>query len=237
MQLYYIRHGQSQNNLLYEKTGSSNGRSHDPQLTEAGVKQADLLADFIYQRKNDYQGRNERNEHGFGITHIYCSLMERAVLTASPLARVLGLPLTAWVDIHETGGIFLDNENKEQIGLPGKTRKELLDLNPDLILPDSLNGTGWWNRAFEGSEERDVRARRVVADLCAKHGQTNDRVVFVSHGGFYHHFFAALMGIPYADRFFFHLNNTGISRFNFENGGVELVYHNRTEHLPVELLT
>ncbi|HLV36213.1 MAG TPA: histidine phosphatase family protein, partial [Spirillospora sp.] len=40
MEVYLIRHGQSVNNAL----GSPAGRSHDPELTEIGFRQAEILA-------------------------------------------------------------------------------------------------------------------------------------------------------------------------------------------------
>jgi hypothetical protein len=36
MHLFFIRHGQSANNHLWEQTGSNRGRSEDPELTETG---------------------------------------------------------------------------------------------------------------------------------------------------------------------------------------------------------
>jgi hypothetical protein len=37
--------------------------------------------------------------------------------------------------------------------------------------------------------------------------------------------------------FWFGINNTGITRLNFKEEGVELMYANRLEHLPAELIT
>ena len=34
------------------------------------------------------------------------------------------------------------------------------------------------------------------------------------------------------DGFWFNINNTGITRFNFEEEGIGLAYANRLEHLP-----
>ena len=36
MRLYFIRHGQSENNALYTATGSDRERVDDPKLTEIG---------------------------------------------------------------------------------------------------------------------------------------------------------------------------------------------------------
>ena len=58
---------------------------------------------------------NEQNQYGFGFTHIYTSLMERAATTAAPIARALGtVPFSAWTEIHEEGGIYA-REAEEQI--------------------------------------------------------------------------------------------------------------------------
>ena len=56
MQFYFIRHGQSENNALWERTGSSEGRSEDPELTALGHRQAKRLAQFLRQVRTP-QGR------------------------------------------------------------------------------------------------------------------------------------------------------------------------------------
>ncbi|NJK45922.1 MAG: histidine phosphatase family protein [Pleurocapsa sp. SU_196_0] len=47
MRLYFIRHAQSSNNALWDSTGSENGRSDDPELSDVGVMQARALGDFL----------------------------------------------------------------------------------------------------------------------------------------------------------------------------------------------
>ncbi|HBG59948.1 MAG TPA: histidine phosphatase family protein, partial [Anaerolineaceae bacterium] len=49
MQLYYIRHAQSENNAILERNGykSEEGRHADPQITTMGFEQAKLLAEFL----------------------------------------------------------------------------------------------------------------------------------------------------------------------------------------------
>ncbi|HEX9029798.1 MAG TPA: histidine phosphatase family protein, partial [Anaerolineales bacterium] len=105
MQFYFIRHAQSANNLLYDSTGSSKGRSHDPALSDTGVYQAVLLAQFLRQGNPDGGSFLAGDEpSGFQLTHLYSSLMVRAVSTGVQAARALGLPLVAWYDLHEEGG-------------------------------------------------------------------------------------------------------------------------------------
>ena len=90
MQLYFIRHGQSINNA---NTSNNNYKEHsDPYLTEIGKQQAQILAQFLKERQSisDTDSWNSQNQFGFGFTHIYCSLMERAAETASYTAHALG---------------------------------------------------------------------------------------------------------------------------------------------------
>jgi len=92
MQLYFIRHGQSANNALYDRTGSWSGRSHDPELTDIGKRQAEYLARFLRQANPgaSTNGWDPHNVSGFDITHLYTSLMMRAVQTGSIVAEALG---------------------------------------------------------------------------------------------------------------------------------------------------
>ena len=113
MRLFYIRHGQSENNALWSETGTDSGRNEDPKLTETGHEQARLLAAFILVKDNQARtdGKNgEPKRDFFCFTHLYTSLMVRSVGTATYLSRALGLPLVGWPEIHECGGIYLDGE-------------------------------------------------------------------------------------------------------------------------------
>ena len=113
---------------------------------------------------------NNQNQFGFGFTHIYTSLMERAANTAVPTARALGIPLTAWVDIHEEGGIYAREKDERFQGLSGKPRSYFEQNHPELKLPDGYDESGWWNRPFESEEDRQPRADKVLAELLARHG-------------------------------------------------------------------
>jgi 2,3-bisphosphoglycerate-dependent phosphoglycerate mutase len=245
MQLYIIRHAQSENNLLWQRTGSSNGRIPDPSLTDLGHQQARHVAQFLAQPANDEPAPERDNRDGFGLTHLYCSLMERAVLTGSYIAKSTSLPLVGLMDIHEWGGIYhIDEESREHIGLPGLNRNGFTERFPDLILPESLNHEGWWNREPEPVAERPLRARRFWKFLLKNHGQTQDRVAIVSHGGFTQTLLGTLLnrddlditlGLP--SRLWFVTNNVSISRFDFESDHVRIGYLNRIDFLPDELIT
>lgn len=238
MQLYFIRHAQSANNKLYEETGKWDGRDTDPELTILGHQQARQLAEHVARANGTTPGRDFANRCKFGFTHLYSSLMVRALATASYVSDALSLPLVVWEDWHETGGIFvIDDETGERIGQAGKTRSELAARFPRAQLPETLGESGWWNRSHEPVDLQVRRARRVIYDLIERHGGTDDRVAVVSHGGFYNFVLAELLGIQADNGFWFGINNTGITRVNFETEGIGLAYANRLEHLPTELIT
>ena len=240
MQLYFIRHGQSENNALWLNTGSHIGRNEDPGLTKVGHQQAEFLAQFLSYADPNITGddRGIQNVAGFSITHLYSSLMLRAVATGTIIARALDLPLVAWEDVHEWGGIYLhDEETDERIGLPGRNRPCFEQHFPDLVLPDSLGEAGWWNRPFEEPELRLPRAKRVLHDLLERHGHTDDRVTVVSHGGFYNYLLAAILNMPGREGYRFAINNAAISRIDFHDENIWLNYLNRVDFLPKELIT
>jgi 2,3-bisphosphoglycerate-dependent phosphoglycerate mutase len=247
MQLYFIRHGQSANNAGWGDPGYK--ESPDPELTEIGVQQAKILAEFLEKnqpitRSDDW---NIQNQHGFGITRIYASLMERAVHTASYAAdRLSQIPFEAW-DIHESGGIFGRDGDKKLIGLPGNPRSFFEQNFPVFKLPEALDESGWWReRPFETEEECQVRAERIWADLLSHHGdkdgQPQERIAFVSHGGFFVHLMSVILNMPWRGasnglKSWFLLNNCSISRIDVKDEHVTICYLNRTNHLPGHLIT
>ncbi len=236
MQLYFIRHGQSENNELWARTGSSEGRSEDAELTALGRRQAELLARFL-NRPGKADDSDPQNINGFGITHLYCSLMVRAVETGTIIARELGLPLIAWRDLHEVGGIYLvDGESGQRVGRPGKDRSFFERHYPHLVLPEGIE-SGWWNRPFETKEEAPARAGRVWGELLERHGNTSDRVALVSHGGFYNYLLAAIIGLADRSGLWFSLNNAAITRVDLVEGRVGIVYANRVDFLPPDMIT
>lgn len=262
MQLYYIRHAQSTNNALYDSTSEYSARSADPGLTPLGFRQAEALASFLETRNGGRapDGGDVQNTLGFGLTHLYTSLMLRAVATAACVAEALRLPLHAWTDLHEGGGIYLDDpETGETYGLPGAPRSFFEAHYPQLRLPEALDETGWWNRPFETRLERRARARRVLAELLRRHGDQPDRVALISHGGFYNHIMAALLNLQDGlapipaqaaqelnaenvllgaqTAAWFSMNNVAITRIDFTGDEVKIMYLNRVDFLPRELIS
>lgn len=233
MHLFFIRHAQSFNNALWDRTGNSIGRSEDPELSALGQEQAKMLADHFPAILQDTRWPDMNKDGGDDSVYIYTSLMIRAIHTGMETARAVGKNLQVWPDIHEGGGIFVeDPETGERTGQPGKERR-FFEINfPELVLPSSLGPAGWWNRPHETVEECEVRARRVIDELVSRHGGSDDRVLIFSHGGFYNFFLRVLFQVPCEANIWFALNNCGITRIDFDEKETRLVYANRVDFLP-----
>lgn len=240
MRFYFIRHAQSVNNLLWDNSGSSKGRSEDPVLTPLGFLQAERLANFIKQAGDggSAEERDPYNHNGFGFTHLYCSPMVRAVETGLAVSRAIGLPLTVWKDLHEGGGIYMDDEETgTPVGLHGNPRSFFETTFPELKLTDEIAADGWWNRPFEEREERMMRARKFLADLRLRHGESDDRVAVFSHGAFFNYFLAAVFNHTKQDGLWFLMNNTAITRIDFMPEFTDVMYMNRCDFLPQEMIS
>ena len=242
MQFYFIRHAQSTNNHLWDQTQSWAGRAEDPELTEMGWQQARALAAFIGgdQKRAVSFAQASQNVDGFHLTHIYASLMIRAITTGSLVARACNLRLVALEELHESGGIYAEDElTGERLARPGQNRPYYLENFPDCDLPECVTDEGWWNRPWESPEQRAPRARRVWQDLLARHGGREDRVAVVSHGAFYNHLLAAILELPEPEgtNRWFDMNNCGITRIDAAADHLSVRYMNRLDYLPPDLIS
>ncbi len=247
MELYFIRHGQSINNANWDKPEYV--EHSDPFLTNKGLEQAEYLAKYLKEKQHITKDKawNIQNQYGFGFTHIYTSLMERAVATAAPTARALEIvQFTAWTEIHEEGGIYAREKENRFNGLSGRPRSFIEQNFPELKLPDHYDEAGWWNRPFEAEEERQSRADKVFAELLTRHGdkegQPAQRIAFVSHGGFFVRLISSMLKLSWRQaahdmKSWFLLNNCSISRFDIHKDEITICYLNRTDHLPAHLIT
>ncbi|MGD8420949.1 MAG: phosphoglycerate mutase family protein, partial [Gammaproteobacteria bacterium] len=87
--LYLIRHAQSTNNETWDGTPSHPGRESDPEITEVGHRQAQTLARHLAHPEAEPRqipfASVEQTD--YRLTHVYCSLMTRSVLTAGYVAE------------------------------------------------------------------------------------------------------------------------------------------------------
>ncbi|MEM7335142.1 MAG: histidine phosphatase family protein [Chloroflexota bacterium] len=247
MELYIIRHAQSQNNEIWARTGAEVGRFPDPELTEVGLRQADCVGQRFAEENTAVTHAQPmmHNRHGYPLTHLYASLQTRAVQTGTAISKAIGLPLVAWEDIHEWGGIYeIDEATKVHTGLPGPNRAYFEARFPDFVLPDYLGDEGWWSRPHEERDVTVTRVRRFLGDLIDRHGDTEDRVGLVTHGGFsavllsmLNNSFTENNELDQEKQVWFTHHNTAVSRINFGKDHYQFVYLNSVTHLPNELIT
>jgi len=246
MKLYLIRHAQSANNVLWDGDDNTRGRVPDPEITQEGHLQAQLLgAHFAHPQAEPRQHPfNSVPQTHYGLTHVYCSLMTRSVLTAEYIANACNLKLQALPDIFEKNGVYEYDEHGQMQGLPGADREYFEQRFPGLRLPDDLNSPGWWNRPAEDDEGFLLRMRRVVDSYRQDQAQNDDCIAMVAHSDFIDQFINELMGVErhmhnyesdWVANWSFH--NTSVSRVDFINGSHTVVYLNRIDHLPPELVT
>lgn len=80
--LIFVRHGQSLGNLNHLFLGHT-----DMDLSELGYRQAEIACQYIFDH--------------YEVAHVYASDLLRAYHTVEPLAKKLGLPLTARKELRE----------------------------------------------------------------------------------------------------------------------------------------
>ncbi len=244
--LYLIRHAQSANNAIWDGNDHGDGRHPDPEITEIGHRQAQTLAEHLAHPHSEPRQHPfiPSDNVDFGLTHLYCSLMTRSILTAQYIAEACGLDLHALPDIFEKHGIYEVGADGELNGLPGPGRDYFEQRFPRLNLPEDLSEEGWWNRPAEDENSFVERMRDVVADCRQRLAGSDETVALVAHGDFLDQFVNELMSVErhshnydnhWVANWTFH--NTSISRIDFVDGAHNVVYTNRIDHLPNELVT
>lgn len=223
MELYLIRHGQSTNNE------AKLARVADPPLTDIGVKQARWV------------GESLKDE---GITRLYCSPMLRTLQTTQMITDSIDLPPHVFVGLHEWGAISEAREDGTVVQLPGLNRLGMREICPNVVLPDDVTDQGWWfHEGFaRGIEDMCQLSHEnglaFIAHLEEHHGNTDERVAAVSHGGSGGSLMSAFFGLPPDPGYSrFTQNNTGVSKMLFTSEQRQLQYLNRINHLPPEAVT
>ena len=231
MRLYLIRHAQSYNNALPDQRQ----RVAEPPLTALGEQQAEHLARYLASTA-------EFQDEPYTFSQVYCSPMLRTLQTAQPLAAALNLLPQVWVDLHEAGGIFLEDEEGQATGFPGLRRSEIVARFPGFAPGEQVSEEGWWDPARGRETYGDFLARALRVWMSLRERiDAPERILLVAHGGFIDALMKAILNqLPTAPRSLFYIhNNTGVTRFDFQEGleRVQLLYSNRLEHLPPSLRT
>lgn len=151
-----LRHGQSEFNLHFTATRRDPGIK-DPKLTDLGHAQAEAAAEALAHE---------------GIERIIASPYTRALQTAAPVAKRLGLPVTVTPLVGERYAFVCD------IGSPAT---ELRFAWPDLDLAHIEEV--WWPPIEEPAEQVIARAALFRGEMAAL-GDAWRRALVVSHWGF-----------------------------------------------------
>jgi len=153
--MIFLRHGQSEFNLHFTATRRDPGII-DPKLTPLGHEQAARAAQTLAVRD---------------IRRIIVSPYTRALETATPVARALGLPLTVTPTVRERYAFSCD------IGSPiSHLRANWPEVGFHAI--EEI----WWPAIEEPAEQVEARARLFRAEMAALDDWAHTLVV--SHWGF-----------------------------------------------------
>jgi 2,3-bisphosphoglycerate-dependent phosphoglycerate mutase len=243
--LYLIRHAQSANNAIWDGSRNQAGRASDPEITALGHRQAEILAEHLAHPQAEPRQRPFASDPPrYALTQVYCSLMTRSILTAEYIARACGLELQAQPDTFEKHGIYEIDAAGNLQGLPGPGRNYFSDRFARLQLPAEFNDAGWWNRPAEDEASFLLRMKHVVARLRQQLQGSDDCIALVAHGDFIDQFVNELMGVVrYQPNYDNHwvanwtFHNTSITRIDVVRGSHNVVYLNRIDHLPNDLVT
>ena len=163
MELYLIRHAQSQNNVKPEEH-----RVEDPPLTELGCEQANYLAKWIPTLR---------------LTKLIVSPFLRTLQTAEPIWKSTNLMPHVQTDLHELGGCYRGHTPKNFTGRPGMNRAEIEQQFPAFCVSAEIDGEGWWrSKPYETRELARQRAKILLKRTRDEYAQTDQRVAYVMHG-------------------------------------------------------
>ena len=245
LKLYLIRHAESENNAVLARNGAPEERVPDPELTDIGHRQAELLGEHLAHPEAEPRQLPgwDSDRRGYELTHLYCSLMTRSILTAQYIAGACGLNVTAHEDIYEYGGLF-EHPGNGKTKFEGPGRDYFESRFPALDLPDTLGTSGWYGRPRESETEFLARTRRAVQDILETHGASNDVVALVVHGDFIDQFINELLGFARREQNYaghwvsnWAMHNTSVTRIDLHAETRTVVYTNRIDHLPSKLVT
>jgi len=248
MQLYLVRHAQSNNNANVD---ARTEREPDPALTDLGTRQASALADYLTSalepdqlsdtlawRYGTFDGLRYR------IDRVVTSPMWRALQTAQPLREKLAVPVKVWPELCEIGGLYHFRGGRAH-GLPGLTRVQMRQQFPAYDLPTRITQHGWWRGDRETIHAARTRALSVAGEVRERFAAdwAEERVLLIAHAGFLNILLQAFLGTlttdpEVDDGFIAYFYNTSITRLDLSDDGyTSLRYVNRLPHLPDEMVS
>ena len=205
LEIILVRHGQTE----WNATEKFRGRL-DILLNETGMKQAELLGNYLVEEKIDI---------------VYSSPLKRAVDTAKVIADRQNLEVNAIENINEIN--FGDWQ--------GVSREEVKTSYPELYrdwrdTPEQVRMPGG-----ESLEEVRARAMPFIEDAIMRCGE--GKLVFVSHRVVVKVIICALLGLDNSHFWNFRIDTGGLTRFVLSDGRLVLTRHNDTSYLLSSAVT
>lgn len=222
MQLYLIRHAESENNArpAYQ-------RVEDPAITARGHLQADHLAGWTKTLK---------------IDALIASPFRRTLQTTRPIVEAMPLRLHVWHDIYERGGCFRGHLPGKEEGAVGLGRGDIVRLASarpdDCVLDETILDSGWWGgKPKESQAEAVARALAVTRRFAETFGNNGQTVVVVTHADFKRLLLGTMLPGHVDPEALGPMRNTGITKVNFDGASWKLDWFNSVSHLPAGLIT
>lgn len=221
VQLYLIRHAESENNA---KPGYQ--RTEDPNITAIGRLQAQHLADWVKTLKFDV---------------LITSPVRRALQTTRFIVDATKQHVHVWDSVFEQGGIYPGFGPEATKGGAGLSRSDVVkyacDDHERCTLDESIVESGWWGgRNRETAEEMVQRAESVIARIVQEFGDSKQVVLAVIHADFKRELLGQLIGWQSSGEFG-NLANTGITKLVYRQTHWQLDWFNAVSHLPAKLIT
>jgi 2,3-bisphosphoglycerate-dependent phosphoglycerate mutase len=218
MQLYLIRHAESENNARPVYL-----RVEDPSITTIGRMQAQHLAQWTKTLKIDV---------------LITSPFLRTLQTTQAVIETTQMPVSVWHNVFERGGCYRGFGDEATEGGPGLGGSKIREMLPGAIIDESILDTGWWvGRQRETHAESVLRSATVIQRLVATYGNSGKHVVAIIHADFKRQLLLHMLeGIADASSFG-PLRNTGITKVDFDGNRWRLDWLNSVSHLPASLIT
>lgn len=182
MELILVRHGQSEGNI-------STTDMPDPPLTALGRQQALSVSRAVAALQPDV---------------LAASPLHRALQTATPAARQLGLPIEVWKEACEV------RTGPHYVGPPFET---MCVSFPEAVFGDDMEADGWQYKSDLDLNEARRRADRLLLALQDRYA--GKRLAIFLHGTLNQMLLQSILGMPTFEKIQIHQPNGCIHRIFF----------------------
>ena len=221
MQLYLIRHAESENNAKPERL-----RVEDPPISSLGRQQAKCLGQWV---------------RTLTVDTLITSPFLRTLETTREIVNGATHHVHVWHDLFEQGGCYRGHGPDAREGGPGLGRsaieQQLAKSSVTCTLDESIGEAGWWiGKARETDDEAARRAAQVTRRFASTFGTSGKTVIAIIHADLKRLLLAEMLRPRIDPIHFGPLLNTGISKLRYRQDGWALEWLNSVSHLPADLI-